>query len=107
LPNAKSFLRLHFNALDAPPHHMTRWTASTLTSLQKYFPLKLLRIAYEPLADHHVEEYVDGHIGALSRVGLRFVRHPAVRAAGLRLIRKSAIQKRLLGQTIYACYLKT
>jgi SAM-dependent methyltransferase len=107
LPNAESFLRHQYNILDMPPHHMTRWTAEVLTRVQRWFPLKLLRIAYEPLADYHVDGYVEAYTGLLASKGLRFFAHPAFRSRTSDLIRKTGIQRLLRGQSIYACYVRT
>jgi SAM-dependent methyltransferase len=107
LPNAESFLRHQYNILDMPPHHMTRWTTEVLTRIQRWFPLKLLRIAYEPLADYHVDGYVEAYTGLLASKGLRIVAHPAFRSRMGVLIRKTGIQRLLRGQSIYACYVRT
>jgi 2-polyprenyl-3-methyl-5-hydroxy-6-metoxy-1,4-benzoquinol methylase len=107
LPNAESFLRHQYNILDMPPHHMTRWTAEVLTRIQRWFPLKLLRIVYEPLADYHVDGYVETYTGLLASKGLRFFAHPAFRSRTCGLIRKTGIQRLLRGQSIYACYVRT
>ena len=107
LPNAESFLRHQYNILDMPPHHMTRWTSEVLTRVQRWFPLKLLRIAYEPLADYHVDGYVEAYTGLLASKGLRIAAHPAFRSRMGVLIRKTGIQRFLRGQSIYACYVRT
>jgi 2-polyprenyl-3-methyl-5-hydroxy-6-metoxy-1,4-benzoquinol methylase len=106
LPNADSFLRYQFNMLDMPPHHMTRWTAKVLTLLQQWFPLKLVRIAYEPLADYHVDSYVEAYTSLLASGGLGFFAHPAARSRIAGFVRKVGMQKLLRGQSIYACYLR-
>ena len=61
LPNADSFLGCQFNLLDMPTHHMTRWTIGVLSRLPRWFPLKLVRIVTEPLADYHVDGYVQAY----------------------------------------------
>lgn len=58
IPNAESFLKHQFNILDMPPHHMTRWSQSTLEKLPELFPIQLDHIKFEPLADYHVNGYV-------------------------------------------------
>jgi 2-polyprenyl-3-methyl-5-hydroxy-6-metoxy-1,4-benzoquinol methylase len=107
LPNAESFLRHQYNILDMPPHHMTRWTAEVLARMQQWFPLRLVRIACEPLADYHVDSYVEAYTNLLANKGLHMFTHPAVRSQLSRLIRKSGLQRFLRGQSIYACYLRT
>jgi SAM-dependent methyltransferase len=58
LPNADSSLGRQFNLLDMPTHQVTRWTIGVLSRLPRWFPLKLVRIVTEPLADYHVDGYV-------------------------------------------------
>jgi SAM-dependent methyltransferase len=106
LPNARSFLRHQFSLLDLPPHHMTRWSAQVLTGIQQRFPLRLVRIAYEPLADYHVDGYVEAYMRALAKRGLNLLAVPRLHSSITRLIRISGVQKYLLGHTIYACYVR-
>jgi SAM-dependent methyltransferase len=107
LPNASSFLRHQFNLLDLPPHHMTRWTEGVLFRLPQFFPLKLVRIALEPLADYHVHDYVDAYWRVLSRSWLRVPSFPAIQSRLARAIQLSGLRRFLRGQTIYACYTRT
>lgn len=106
LPNAQSFLRYQFNLLDLPPHHMTRWTDKVLAHLQRWFPLKLVHILYEPLADYHVDGYVGSYMSLLSTRGLSPLTVERIRFSIGQLIRISGIRKVLRGQSIYACYLR-
>ena len=106
LPNAKSFLRHQFNLLDMPPHHMTRWTSEVLSRLPRWFPLKLARVAYEPLADYHVEGYVEAYANLLANSGLHMFAMPKTRFLMAHFVRRSGVQKALRGQTIYACYVR-
>jgi SAM-dependent methyltransferase len=106
LPNAGSFLRYQLNLLDMPPHHVTRWTAEVLSRLPRWFPLELVRIAYEPLADYHVDGYVEAYTGLLASRGLRVFAMPKIRSLIARFIRTSGLQKALRGQSIYACYVR-
>jgi SAM-dependent methyltransferase len=107
LPNMESFLAHQFNLLDMPPHHMSRWSARILKNIQDRFPLQLVRLAYEPLADYHVQSYVEAYTGLLSHLGLRLAIHPWVRSRLASLIHKSGVQKHLRGQSLYACYVRT
>jgi SAM-dependent methyltransferase len=107
LPNAESFLGYQQNILDMPPHHMTHWTAEVLSRMQEWFPLKLIRIAYEPLADYHVDGYVEAYANLLASRGVRIFVAPSVRSRIASLIRKTGLQKLLRGQSIYVCYVRT
>jgi 2-polyprenyl-3-methyl-5-hydroxy-6-metoxy-1,4-benzoquinol methylase len=104
LPNANSFLRYQYNLLDLPPHHMTRWTAGVLSHLSHTFPLKLQRIAYESLADYHVEGYVEAYASLLRRMVPGSLLGQRVRSLAAGLIRKARLGRFLRGQTMYACY---
>jgi SAM-dependent methyltransferase len=107
LPNARSFLRHQFNTLDMPPHHMTRWTSEVLKEVERWFPLKIRRICYEPLADYHIDGYVEAYTGVLSRAGVRVAAAPGVRSRLSRLLRISGLRRFLRGQSIYVCYERT
>ena len=107
LPNADSFLRHQFNPLDMPPHHMSRWTREVLARIPSFFPLKLVRTANEPLTTYQVTEYVDAYTGFLARYYLRVLLHPGIRSRIARFIRWSKIHRFLMGQSIYACYVRT
>lgn len=107
LPNAQSFLRHQFNLLDMPPHHVTRWTAEALEQVERRFPLKIQRICYEPLADYHVEGYVEAYTGVLSRAGVGFAAAPGIQSRLARVVRASGLQRILRGQSIYVCYERT
>jgi 2-polyprenyl-3-methyl-5-hydroxy-6-metoxy-1,4-benzoquinol methylase len=106
LPNAKSFLKHQFNFLDLPPHHMSRWTDETLTRLQQWFPLKIARIVYEPLADYHVHAYVETYTSLFASRGLHALTMPRFRSVIARFIQTSRLQRVLRGQTIYASYVR-
>ncbi len=106
VPNANSFLRHQRNLLDLPPHHITRWTVEVLSRLPQWFPLKLLRTACEPLADYHIDGYVEAYASLLAKHGLRVLTMPRMRSLIARFIRATSLQRTLRGQTIYACYLR-
>jgi 2-polyprenyl-3-methyl-5-hydroxy-6-metoxy-1,4-benzoquinol methylase len=107
LPNGRSFLRHQFNTLDMPPHHMTRWTSEVLKEVERWFPLKIRRICYEPLADYHIDGYVEAYTDVLARAGVRVVAAPGLRSRLSRLLRVSGLRRFLRGQSIYVCYERT
>ena len=58
VPSQDSFLSLLQNALlNLPPHHITRWTDTALTSLTQLFPLEIVAMEHERLADFHRQDY--------------------------------------------------
>ena len=107
IPNAQSFMRRRFDLLDLPPHHMTRWTDEVLTHLQRWFPLKLVHILYEPLADYHVDIYVGSYTSSLATLGFSTLITEKIRSSIAHFMRLSGIRKVLRGHTIYACYLRS
>ena len=106
LPNANSFLKHQFNLLDLPPHHMSRWTAEVVTRLQAWFPLQLVRIAYEPLADTAVDTYLDAYSNIFRRRGLGILARPGIRSSFARMIGHHRVRRFLHGQGFYVCYVR-
>ena len=59
VPNQDAMIKHNLdNILEMPPHHVTRWKSETFERLITIFPLKLLKISYEPLALYHVDWYI-------------------------------------------------
>jgi len=58
VPSEESYLSVLQNAvLNLPPHHVTRWTDAALKSIARLFPLELVAIEHERLADIHKNDY--------------------------------------------------
>jgi SAM-dependent methyltransferase len=106
LPNADSFLRLQSNILDLPPHHCSRWSLSTIRYLPRLFPLRLRRMALEPLAEYHVENYIDAHTDRLARTVLPPANHPFVKSRLRQFLVRTGLRKLLTGMTVYAAFEK-
>jgi SAM-dependent methyltransferase len=104
LPNAKSFLKYQFNLLDMPPHHMTRWSDEVLNHIPHYFPLRLERLAYEPLPEYQVRSYVTTYASFLAERGLRPLASRVLQRRLERVVRSARVRKFLRGQTLYALY---
>ena len=108
LPDAESFIRYQFNILDLPPHHMSRWSAKVLRRLPAFFPLRLVRLKCEPLAEYHVEGYVDAYISVVTRHGmLTSLCHPRIRAFLMDSLKRTGVRRLLRGQTLYVAYMRT
>jgi SAM-dependent methyltransferase len=107
VPNGNSFLKHRLDLLDLPPHHMTRWTADSMMRIQRLFPLKFVRLAYEPLKEPTVEFYVEGYANFLKKIGLGVFSWPSVRSRMSRLIRRPWVRSMLRGQALYAVYERT
>ncbi|GBL12548.1 ubiquinone biosynthesis O-methyltransferase [Microcystis aeruginosa Sj] len=58
VPSYDSFSKYVSNFfLDMPPHHVTRWTDTSLKNITKYFPIENLEIWHEPLQEVHKSFY--------------------------------------------------
>jgi 2-polyprenyl-3-methyl-5-hydroxy-6-metoxy-1,4-benzoquinol methylase len=58
VPSQDSLFSLLQNSLlDLPPHHITRWTDRALMSLTQLFPLEIVAMEHERLADFHRRTY--------------------------------------------------
>jgi len=57
VPNNDSFIKYSDNILNMPPHHMGLWNKSSLTNLQSYFNIKLLKTIFEPLQKYHIDYF--------------------------------------------------
>ncbi|NEO38540.1 MAG: class I SAM-dependent methyltransferase [Moorea sp. SIOASIH] len=68
VPNSESFLKYQYNLLDMPPHHMLQWSSLSFKSLEKLFPIKLIKVVNEPLASYHVSSYIHGYNNHFSSV---------------------------------------
>ena len=100
LPNAKSFLKYQFNLLDMPPHHMTRWSDDVLKRVASYFPLRLERLAYEPLPEYQVASYVQSYSSLLVEKGLKPFASGSLQRRLQRVVRSARVRKFLRGQTL-------
>jgi len=102
LPNAASYLRYHDNVLDLPPHHMTRWRENVMQALPRFFPLRLLKLAYEPLPPYQVSSFAQAHVSRLAH--FRLFRSRRWRKLVEWGLRPEGIRRRFLGQGLYAVY---
>jgi 2-polyprenyl-3-methyl-5-hydroxy-6-metoxy-1,4-benzoquinol methylase len=106
VPNQDSYVRHMVNPLDMPPHHMTRWTRRPLNRIQSYFPLKVIRIACEPLPDNQIELYVNTYTSFLRRRNLGFLVRPSIDSRIVHVMRRFRLSSFLRGQNIYVCYVR-
>lgn len=54
VPNNDSFIGLdNKNIFNLPPHHMGLWDSTSLKNLEKFYPIKLTGVYYEPLQEYH------------------------------------------------------
>lgn len=106
VPNQDSYIRHEDdNLLNMPPHHVTRWSERALRNLESVFPLRLSRVAREPLQRYHVRGYTRVLTAPLRRLALpgRAMAW-ALGGAAAQVLGRSGLHRRLTGQTIYACF---
>jgi SAM-dependent methyltransferase len=108
VPNVDSFLRYQWNLLDLPPHHMSRWSNRLLHRIPEFYPLRVVHVKTEPLAEYHVECYVGAYLSPTESSGLmRLLRAFHVRGALVKCLKATGARKLLRGQTLYVCYERT
>ncbi|MDC1068790.1 class I SAM-dependent methyltransferase [Candidatus Kapabacteria bacterium] len=58
VPSEDSFLKFATNnAMNMPPHHVTRWTDHTLREIANIFDLKLIDVYHEQVQEIHIKWY--------------------------------------------------
>jgi 2-polyprenyl-3-methyl-5-hydroxy-6-metoxy-1,4-benzoquinol methylase len=110
VPNSNSFLKhASRNLLNLPPHHMTQWREGTFQRLAEIFPVRVSKIAFEPLAKYHIDWYISIQKSRIPFHGLpkkilsQFWDH-----LGGPLLQKSAlIRNHIAGHTLYVSFVKT
>jgi 2-polyprenyl-3-methyl-5-hydroxy-6-metoxy-1,4-benzoquinol methylase len=91
-------------SLNLPPHHLSRWSSRTLMSLETLFPLRVRRIAFEPLSEHHVPEYITTWLDRIDgRIPGRFLRNTAG-SLSARLLATLGLRRLVRGHSTYASY---
>jgi SAM-dependent methyltransferase len=109
VPNNESYIKDTDGALNMPPHHMGLWTESSLISLTKVFPLKIVQVHYEELQDYHVDGYIcamkytNGN-KLINRIKLKIDKY----TGAYNKFKNDILQKRrsIIGQTILIVYEK-
>ncbi|MGX4770521.1 class I SAM-dependent methyltransferase [Bradyrhizobium guangdongense] len=105
VPNNDGFLKYATDAvLNAPPHHMGLWTRRSLQGLTQTFPLQLLALETEPLAE------IDWYLSVMERryLPLKFA-WSAYHKLGLARLSRSivaSLSDRIMGHTVLAVYRK-
>jgi len=60
VPNNDSrLLKGKTGLLNLPPHHMGLWNLTSLKSLGKYYPIKLVHVEFEPLQQYHYQWFYE------------------------------------------------
>jgi 2-polyprenyl-3-methyl-5-hydroxy-6-metoxy-1,4-benzoquinol methylase len=107
VPNSQSFLKYQYNLLDMPPHHMTQWEIAAFQSLENIFPVKLQKVIKEPLAQYHVDGYLNAYSNHLCSISiLAKILFNRYTNDIYSYILKSGLRKFLTGQSIYVQFQK-
>lgn len=103
VPNSESFLRhAKDNPLNSPPHHVTRWNVRAFRFLERIFPIKIVRIKYEALAQYHVDWYMAVMTSGRTCCSRRLIANHWTR----RMLESSLVRRLIRGHTIYVCFRK-
>jgi len=101
---------LNQDLLNQPPHHMSHWDKNVFKSLEKYLPLQVVSIEYEPLASYHVEWATNGYLKGLLTplfpkliTRLIFNRYTTL---PIHFILRAGLRKFLIGHTILVDFVK-
>ena len=109
VPNSNAFTKYdNNNLLDQPPHHMTQWCEESFIYLTSILPIKIKRVLFEPLADYHIDWYINVQV---SRVPKTFKLQGIIRRLlnwSLKpILQKFPITRNLIhGHTLYVCFEK-
>jgi len=77
VPGDESFVgRERHNLLNVPPHHMTRWSDRSLTSLGRTFDMDVVALHHDALAPWHVLPYASNLVDELLGTVTRRAWHP-------------------------------
>lgn len=104
VPNGDSFVQhAHKNVLDQPPHHMLQWTRRAFASLTNLLPLRIIRMACEPLDAIHVDWYAKTQVQRMPKAAGQLM----CNIVAPLLKRISSLRRRIRGHTLYVCFERT
>ncbi len=109
VPNSDSFTQYAAkHLLDQPPHHMHRWNKQTFLSLNKFLPIKLAKVRFEPLAIYHVDWYLNIQLSRFPRNKLIYsIASFMLSRIFAPVLKKSSLARRLVrGHTLYVEFVK-
>jgi SAM-dependent methyltransferase len=112
VPNADIAGRLdpeRNDLLDQPPHHMTHWNEKVFRYLEKLFPVRLINVAFEPLAPYHIGWFMGSWSSMLRRSAGRPTQKLVFNRFSSPLIRAflaAGPRKLIRGHTLLVCFEK-
>lgn len=107
VPNDEGYLgkqRREKASLNLPPHHLSRWGRRTLLSVEALFPLKVRKIAFEPLSEHHVPEYITAWLDSLDGTVPQGFLRTGTGLLSSRLLAGLGLRRLFRGHSTYTSY---
>lgn len=103
VPNQDSFIQYDENdALNMPPHHVTRWSKAVFENLPESISVRLDAVKFEPLADYHVDWYLSVQSQRFSKYTIRgFASRFTKKYLNDFMRASNFIRKRIAGHTLY------
>ena len=95
--------------LDQPPHHMTHWSKEVFYFLEEILPVRVIDVAFEPLAPYHVDWFMGSWVKAFEASAGRNARRLVFNRLSLPLFRSLlalGARKLIKGQTLLVCLQK-
>lgn len=96
--------------LDQPPHHMSHWDEGVFRSLESFLPLKLMDVAFEPLATYHIGWFIGSWAKRLRRQIGQFGGKLILNRATMPIVQKAltlGLRQLVRGHTLLVCFEKT
>jgi SAM-dependent methyltransferase len=96
--------------LDQPPHHMSHWDEGVFRCLESFLPLKLMDVAFEPLATYHIGWFVGSWAKRLRRQIGQFGGKLILNRATMPFLQKVlalGLRQLVRGHTLFVCFEKT
>ena len=96
--------------LDQPPHHMSHWDEEVFRSLENFLPLKLRHVAFEPLANYHINWFIEAWRRQLQGKAGKLVSKTGLNSFTISVIRKAlqlGLRQLVRGHTLLVCLQKT
>lgn len=112
VPNSEAAYRLdpdRNELLDQPPHHMSHWSRDVFYFLEKTFPIKVVNVAFEPLAAYHFDWFISSWaktLEASAGICARRLLYNRLSVPLLRTLLALGGKKLIKGHTLMACLQK-
>lgn len=95
--------------LDQPPHHMSHWSKEVFNFLEEILPVRVINVAFEPLAHYHVDWFLWSWFKAFEVSAGRNARRLVFNRLSLPLFRSVlglGARKLIKGHTLIVCLQK-